>query len=111
MVDRKKLYDHPRSKKAVIEKEPEGEEFEEEGDGDEGLAAKERNALRRKHLKEWKEAKDLSPEKMREIQSRHSQEKADLEFDQENDPAMAAPGSESDKKIKAREADRAGARE
>lgn len=110
MTRRQRLYDHPRSKSATP-KEPEGEEFEEEGEGDEGLAARERNTLRRKHLKEWKDAKDLTPEKMQEIQRRHSQEKTDLEFDQENDPAMAAPGSEADKKIRARAADRAGARE
>lgn len=108
MVDRKKLYDHPRSK---VTSEPEGEEFEDEGEGDEGLAAKERNDLRKKHLAEWKSTKDLSPEKMKEIQSRHSQEMTDLEFGQQNETMPAEPGSETDRKVKARVADRAGARE
>ena len=75
------LHTHPRSRK-MSESEPEGEEFEDEGEGDEGLAAKERNDLRKKHLAEWKSAKDLSPAKMKEIQARHDEEKNALEFDQ-----------------------------
>jgi len=115
MADKSKLYDNPRSKAGdepdKREPEPVGEEFEEEGEGDEGLAAKERNTLRKKHLAEWKAAKDLSPENMKKIQSRHSQERADLEFSQENETMPADPDSHAAEKIAGRDADRAGARE
>lgn len=100
----KKLYDHPRSQ---VPDEPE----EDPGEGDSGLAEKEMVALRKKHEAEWKAEKDLSPENMKAIQRRHSQEKADLEFDQENETMPPAPGSDADKAVKAREADRRGTRE